>query len=96
MVGEMVDSFDQGLRRTSNYSLILTIPQVFIPNLQSFSVAEIEIVSGGGGGARHLMNRQKFCLYVRSVTSNIILGRPGEALHPLVTKSIHFSNKQKF
>ena len=59
MVGEMVDSFDQGLRRTSNYSLILTIPQFFIPNLQSFSVAEVEIVSGGGGGARHLMNRQK-------------------------------------
>ena len=46
------------------------------------------------GGARHLMNRQKISLYSRSVTSYTILGRPGEALHSLVTNGKKFLFKQ--
>ena len=36
------------------------------------------------------MNRQTFYFYTVSVTSNIILGRPGEALRSTFTKDIDF------
>ena len=53
------------------------------------SVVEIEIFSEGGGKTLNELTKH-FVLYIRSVTSYIILGRSGDALRPFVTNLLSY------